>query len=350
MTMVTRRTALRYIGTAALLPATALAAFHDAKKRRSWWDFLFESVVTDPVSLKPTPQSWQNATLTMAWIGHSTVLINFFGTVILTDPVLTKRIGIELLGIVKAGPQRLVEPALTVGEIPKPDLILLSHAHMDHLDTETIRQFPKDIPIITAKNTADVLQNLNRKNVKELDWGEYSECCGLRIEALRVKHFGWRYPWEEDRSRGNWNGRSFNAYLLSKNGHTILFGGDTAYQEYFKEIGNRGISVTAAIMPIGAYDPWIHNHCTPEQAIQMAQHVNAKFFFPIHWGTFIQSNEPRYEPIERLQRALTTTTMYLGWSKHGETWSLNNALNSLTEEEKDCIFKAQINTAGWSNW
>lgn len=323
---------------ATVAPGIFLAHATERSPRRSRWEMLFHSQPMAPTPAKPIPQEWSNETISMAWIGHSTVLINFFGVRIITDPVLTDRIGIDLLGLFKIGPQRLIEPALRLEELPKLHLILLSHAHMDHLDIETLRSLPADIPIITAKNTSDVLENLSRKYVKELDWGEYLEHSGVRIEALRVKHFGWRYPWEEDRSRGNWNGRSFNAYLLTRNNHHILFGGDTAHQEFFRELQKREIRVTCALMPIGAYDPWIHNHCNPEEALHMAQDVNAQYFFPIHWGTFIQSNEPTNEPIERLERAIAKTSLRLGWRRHGESWVLKESSPAfLTEEKKERI-------------
>lgn len=345
MVKISRRQTLKYLGIATLTPGLLLPSAFEHKQHRSWWNMLFHSQPMSKPETKPEPQKWSNDSISMAWIGHSTVLLNFYGTIILTDPILTDRIGIDFLGLFKIGPQRLIEPALRVNEIPKPHLIVLSHAHMDHLDIETLRSFPSDIPIITARNTSDVLDNLSRKQVTELDWGETCHCQGVYIEALRVKHFGWRYPWEEDRSRGNWYGRSFNAYLLSKNNHYILFGGDTAYQEYFLEMKKRGITVICALMPIGAYNPWIHNHCTPEQAVQMAEHVGAKYFFPIHWGTFIQSNEPTNEPIERLEYALASTSMKLGWKKHGESWILKEStLPSLTDEEKDSILMSANHT------
>jgi L-ascorbate metabolism protein UlaG (beta-lactamase superfamily) len=331
--MISRRKALKYIGFTTLAPSLLRA---NSANTISWRNRLsvFNSSKIKPIQIKPTPAQWSNDTITIAWIGHSTTLINFFGTIILTDPVLTNKIGVEILGLLKVGSERLVEPALNIDEIPRPHFILLSHAHMDHMDIETICKFPNNIPLIVAKNTSDVLENTLRKKVIELDWGEKYNCSDVHIEALRVKHFGWRYPWEEDRSRGNWNGRSFNAYLLSKNDHYILFGGDTAYQQFFEEVGKRGIYVDCALMPIGAYNPWIHNHCNPEQALEMAQHANAHAFLPIHWGTFIQSNEPTQEPIERVQRAIPSTKMNLGWTRQGETWSLNEQNNTLTKEGK----------------
>lgn len=146
---------------------------------------------------KPDPASWSNDEINIAWIGHATVLINFFGTIILTDPVLFERVGVNFFGIT-FGPSRFTHPALTVDEIPKPDIILLSHAHMDHMDYDTLStivdKYPNQIDCITAFNTADVVEELDWKSLQEIDWNEETELQGIQFKALEVKHFGWRYP------------------------------------------------------------------------------------------------------------------------------------------------------------
>lgn len=298
------------------------AAQSGRKRRRSLFEILFARHDEMPPPVRPTPLTWSNDTITAAWIGHATVLINFFGTTILTDPVFSQRAGLNLFGVYTLGTKRLVVPALSVDELPPIDLVLLSHAHMDHLDLRSLKRFRKDIPFVAAKNTADILRSLRLKSVQELDWGEKTELCGVTIEGLRVTHFGWRFPWEKDRSRGYREGRSFNAYLISKNGKHIVFGGDSAYQEYFKQIGDRNIPIELAIMAIGAYDPWIRVHATPEEAIAMANHMHAKAIMPIHWGTFILSDEPTTEPIERFKAALVSHSPELALEMIGETWKM----------------------------
>ena len=93
-----------------------------------------------PAPAKPRPNEWPNDRLTAAWLGHATVFLNFFGITILTDPVLLRRIGIPL-PFTAIGPKRLTAPALAISELPPIDLILLSHAHFDHLDWRTLRRF-----------------------------------------------------------------------------------------------------------------------------------------------------------------------------------------------------------------
>jgi L-ascorbate metabolism protein UlaG (beta-lactamase superfamily) len=93
--------------------------------------------------------------------------------------------------------------------------------------------------------------------------------------------------------------RGYNGYLIEAGGFRIVFGGDTAYTDLFRKVRSSK-QVDLAIMPIGAYDPWIRAHCNPEQALAMANHVGAEFVLPVHHRTFKLSNEPLEEPMERL--------------------------------------------------
>ena len=276
---------------------------------------------------KPEPTKWKNDEINIAWIGHSTVLINFFGTTILTDPVLFERIGVSIFGMT-FGPGRFTHPALTVDEIPKPDIVLLSHAHMDHMDYESLSSivdlYPNEIDCLTSYNTSDVIVELEWKSLQEIDWNQQVKLQDITFSALEVKHFGWRYPWEKDRSKGYMkDGRSYNAIILDKNGKKILFGGDTAYHEMFKPLQNENIEIV--IMPIGAYQPWRKNHCNPEEALIMAsQHIGAKYFIPIHTKTFKQGTEPIDEPLSWLNNSIDKYDIELGLDDIGKTFTLKS--------------------------
>ena len=318
--MTTRRKFLGALGAGMLAPHALMP--QDPKSRTSRMFSFLEDHEIQPAPFHPEPKLWDDSTITVAWIGHATVFINFFGTKIITDPVFSERVGVNLLGLTTLGPKRLYAPAVRFEDLPPVDIILLSHGHMDHLDIPTIELFDGNIPVVMAKNTTDILQNTPRKSVIELDWGQQAKVLDIEVEAGEVQHFGWRFPWENDRSRGFWSGRSYNAYLLSKNGRHIVFGGDTAYHEHFRTLGERGISVDLAIMPIGTYEPWIRNHCNPEQAIEMSGHMNAKAILPIHWNTFVMSDEPVEEPIQRFKAALADVPERIALEAIGQTWTL----------------------------
>jgi len=287
-----------------------------------WLGYLFREWTIEswrriaPAFAKPEPSKWSDMQVTLAWLGHSTVLINFLGVTILTDPVLFPRIGIRLPGLT-IGPKRLTAPALTHEELPKIDLILLSHAHFDHLDLRTLRCFDETTSVITARATADLLKPAPFCDVAELDWGESkmlnSAPGQIDIAAFPVKHWGART--QRDTHRG------YNGYLIERSGHRIIFAGDTAMTENFAALRRHG-AIDVAIMSIGAYNPWIQSHCTPEQAVQMANAADAHFIVPVHHQTFRLSFEPFCEPIERFEAALNKTPERIALREIGETFAL----------------------------
>ena len=274
-----------------------------------------------PAAARPTPNEWPNDRLTAAWLGHSTVLLNFFGVAILTDPVLFPRIGVRL-PFCTVGPKRLTEPALTFAELPPIDLVVLSHAHFDHLDTRTLHRFGPRTQVVTARRTRDLLRWTRLREITELDWGEthrLSTAGGeLLVRAFRVNHWGGRLHYDTF--------RGYNGYILERAGRRVLFGGDTALTNEFQSLrDDRPIDL--AIMGIGAYQPWIRTHCTPEQAIAMADMAGARFIMPVHHQTFKLSFEPFDEPIERFVRAMANQPERIALRKIGETFVLPDQLS-----------------------
>jgi L-ascorbate metabolism protein UlaG (beta-lactamase superfamily) len=251
-----------------------------------------------PAPEHPNPKAWGDRGLYAAWLGHSTVLLKIDGVTILTDPVFSMRAGIGLgpvsLGLT-LGLKRLVAPALTVPELPKIDLILLSHAHMDHFDLPSLRRLARrGTAVVTAAKTGDLLPVDAYQGVRELGWGERAAVGPLAIRAFQVNHWGARM--RSDTYRG------YNGYTIEGGRYRVLFGGDTAITTEFRGLkGSRPYDL--AIMPVGAYNPWIRAHCTPEQAWRMANDAGMEFFLPVHHQTFALSREPYLEPIERVYAA-----------------------------------------------
>ena len=247
-----------------------------------------------PAPHHPDFSHWPQTGVHAAWIGHSTVLLSIDGFTILTDPVFGSRIGLNV-GPVTLGLKRLVEPAATPKQLPRPDLILLSHAHMDHFDLPSLQRLEhRDTMVVTAARTSDLLRINRYGTVRELAWNESSQIGPVTIKALPVRHWGARM--RNDTFRG------YNGYLIETSRYRVVFGGDTAYTDSFHQVRSSR-PVDLALMPIGAYDPWISAHCTPEQALTMANHAGANFILPIHHQTFQLSSEPQTEPIARLLAA-----------------------------------------------
>ena len=268
-------------------------------------------------------------TTTITRIGHSTVLIQLPYLTILTDPVLFSRIGVKLGSWTLLGLKRYTPPALTVSELPPIDLVLLSHAHMDHLDTQTLlaltRKQPYQITVITAFNTVRWIKEYQWKEIYELDRDQELDLLGIRITAGETRHRWARYPWNPDRSQEKLNGAGHNSYMIefqqNKQKKEIVFWGDSAYTHAFKKWSTEHVDV--AIMPIGEYDPFRFQHCTPEESLKMAKDMNSKVFIPVHWNTFVMSKEKKTAPMERLKAALEIdSTIKLGLEDIGKKYIL----------------------------
>lgn len=238
--------------------------------------------------------------------------MGFYGFHIITDPALFRRIGADTcLGTI--GPKRLVAPALSPGQLPPIDLVLLSHAHMDHMDLPTLRALPGRPRTVTAYATEDLLEHTQPAHPIALRWGERARVVtsngDAEVQAFEVKHWGAR--WRHDRYRG------YNGYVVAREGKKIIFGGDTAWIDSFRGLRTAG-PFEFAIMPIGSYQPWVSAHCSPEQAVGMANDAGADYLLPIHFKTFAFGREGTTEPMIRLQAALESQR--IGWREVGETF------------------------------
>ena len=266
-----------------------------------------------PATGTPTPNNWPDNAITLAWLGHATVLINFYGVRILTDPALFPRIGIDAW-ITTVGPLRLTACALSPSALPDIDLVLVSHAHFDHLDRPSLAAIPGRPAAVMASATSDLLPRRRYSSVREMRWNEsvrVNTAHGdVEVRAIEVKHWGARL--RNDTHRG------YNGYILRREGRALLFGGDTAYTPLFTSYRRHG-PYDAAIMPIGAYDPYIRNHCTPEQSVAMADAAGARLFVPIHHKSFQLSHEPFSEPIVRAEAALAAEQDRLAARDVGDT-------------------------------
>ena len=135
----------------------------------------------------------------------------------------------------------------------------------------------------------------------------------LFVRAFRVNHWGARLQYDDY--------RGYNGYVIERNGHRLIFAGDTALTKDFESLRDNR-SYDLAIIGIGAYQPWIRTHCTPEQAIRMADMAEARFIMPVHHQTFKLSFEPFHEPIERFVSALAASPERIALKEIGETFVL----------------------------
>lgn len=288
-----RRTMLG--GGAALASVGALSY---AAYRR--FPLFFEQCVSEmklpilPPPRVPHPGKWPDKGVHSAWLGHSTVLLKVDGYTVLTDPVFSDRAGIDLM-LFTVGVKRMVAPALSIRQLPHVDLILVSHAHMDHLDTPSLRKLEsKATEVVMASHTSDLIRPERYGRVTELGWGQRARAGAASVTAFEVRHWGARM--QTDTYRG------YNGYVIEINKRRIVFAGDTALTDTFRAV-RAGGAVDLAIMPIGAYNPWIRVHCSPEQAWRMVNDAGAEYVLPVHHRTFHLSREPLEEPLGRLLSA-----------------------------------------------
>lgn len=296
--MFRRRTFVGTAGAAAGLSGAAYAAYRSAP---GFWKNFYDDLgrtVREPESI-PNPALWPDEGLHAAWIGHSTVLLKIAGVTVLTDPIFSDHAGIHV-GVLSVGVKRVVQAALEPAALPLIDVILLSHAHMDHMDLPSLRRLESAVStVVAARHTTDLIRVPRYRNVHEIGWGEQVRLGPLTIRAVEVRHWGARM--RVDTYRG------YNGYQLQAGRYSVLFAGDTAYTDVFGSL-RRNKAHDLIVMPIGAYNPWVSNHCTPEQAWKMSQQAGFERLMPVHHQTFPLSSEPFHEPIERLLLAAGSNT------------------------------------------
>lgn len=300
-----------------LLAATVLATAGKVARNT-----LAASAVEEPASAKLDPAGWSDRKLTIANLGHATLAMNYYGVRVISDPTLFDRVGLAFDSVLTIGPRRHIAPPLTASGIGAIDVILITHAHMDHLDIPSLEALPKTATVIACAKCAALIRPLGFSEVRELNWGESTTVKGLTVTAMPARHWGTRWP-----PFGIEYG--FNSYVLDRDGHRMLLACDSAYTDVFGNLASHPPEVAA--FSIGAYDPWIHNHANPEQVWTMFRQSHARYLIPIHWGTFRLSKEPMDQPMSRLVAAAGESSNEIVLRQIGATWTAPEAAVANTD-------------------
>jgi L-ascorbate metabolism protein UlaG (beta-lactamase superfamily) len=262
----------------------------------------------------------------VTWIGHSTFLIQMAGLNIVTDPVWARRMAFQ---------KRLAPPGIELSDMPSVDVVLISHAHYDHLHVASLRKLRGSKKMIVPAGLRKKLMIRGFLQSQELHWWEETTFHGVKFSFVPAQHWTRRNPW--DMNTSHWGGW----VLQIDHGPTIYFAGDSGYFRGFNEIGRR-FNIGVALMPIGAYDPeWFmaSQHVSPEEALQAFLDVKAKYFVPMHYGAFKLSDDTPAEALQRLEAArarLGIPEEKLILLQHGETMRFeSHQLNSETPQVKD---------------
>jgi L-ascorbate metabolism protein UlaG (beta-lactamase superfamily) len=233
--------------------------------------------------------------LGITFIGHSSFFIQIGGRKVLIDPVFAER----LIAL-----RRLRRPGVKIKDLPAIDMVLLSHAHMDHLNRPSLRRIVAHNNKVSGRapiavvpwGVEDLVKDLGFARVVTLEWWQTKSIGGLELTMTPCKHWGARFF--KDTHRG------FGGYVIRGGGHALYHSGDTAYFDGFTHIGKR-LKPEIALLPIGAYRPDSYRgvHTCPEEALQAFLDLGARRMIPMHYGTFRLSQEPMDEPVERLMAA-----------------------------------------------
>ena len=230
-------------------------------------------------------------------IGHATVLLQVAGLNILTDPVWSERVGpLSWLGVKRARP-----PAVAFDDLPKIDVVLLSHSHYDHLDRATLAALQRRDrpPVVTGLEVGRVVPH---NNVVELDWWRRHPLRdGVSVTYVPAEHFSARGPF--DRNVTLWGG-----FVVETPAGAIYFAGDTGAGAHIAAITERFGPMTLSLLPIGAYLPaWFMApvHMNPQEAVAAAETMRSRVAMPIHYGTIRLADDAFDEPLRALHEALS---------------------------------------------
>ena len=231
------------------------------------------------------PRRAEGSALRATLVNHSTVLLQQRGSNILTDPIWSERAS----PLSWAGPRRRRKPGVSWEDLPRIDVVLLSHNHYDHLDLPTLRRLaaPGDSTFIVPAGVGRLLCAQNLGPAHELDWGESFSLAGFTIHCVPALHFSSRGLF--DRNRTLWCG-----YVIESPERLVYFAGDTAFGPHFSWIRERFGSPRLALLPIGAYEPrWFMSpvHMGPDEAAKAHDILGSTTSIAIHHGTFQLADE-----------------------------------------------------------
>jgi L-ascorbate metabolism protein UlaG (beta-lactamase superfamily) len=240
------------------------------------------------------PVLTRNGELALTFIGHSSFFLQAGGKSVLLDPNFA-----QWLFVLK----RLRHPGLRIQDLPAIDLVLVTHAHFDHLHRPSLRAIARHTErmrglapsIILPHNVTDLVADLGFREIIELRWWETCDFDGLKITHVPSRHWGARIIKDDHRAYGG--------YVLRSRHDSLYHAGDTAYFEGFREIGRR-LHPKLALLPIGAYNPpaFRANHTSPEDAVRAFVELGARWMVPMHYGSFRLSHEPMDEPLKLLAK------------------------------------------------
>jgi L-ascorbate metabolism protein UlaG (beta-lactamase superfamily) len=271
------------------------------------------SVTTD---LKHLPED----SLSITWFGHSSYLIHDQGKNILVDPVFSERASPVQFAGMKSYDGTMV---YNIEDFPELDMVIISHDHYDHLDYNSIvklKSKTKKFCVPLGVGAHLVYWGVNEDQIQEFDWWESADVFPeVNLTSTPARHFSGRGFSE--------NKTLWSSYVLSIHGYKIFIGGDSGYDDTFKNVGNKFGPFDLVILECGQYDAqWPYIHMMPEETIQAALDLKAETLLPVHWGKFTLALHPWKEPIERALEKAKSLPLRITTPLIGEPVLLNKTL------------------------
>ena len=234
----------------------------------------------------------------ITYIGHATLLLDFGGVRILTDPNFDP----ALAGFLR----RVAPPGIALDALPALDAILVTHAHADHLSFSSLDGLPRDVPIYAPPAVMQWLRRRGYRQAEAIAPGDSVKVGQVRLSAAAAKHLGSRYGVDRWRSAAN-------MYLLEGERSTCFFAGDTGlspdtHRLVAERIHQQGRGLDLALLPIG-HAPWWKpryrtGHLSYDDALTLWERLGARWFVPYHWGTFHHMTSGPFDAIHRLRDRL----------------------------------------------
>jgi len=245
----------------------------------------------------PVPKN-NSENLTITFVNHSTFLIQWGGINILTDPIWSERTS----PVSFAGPKRMRPPGIRFKDLPKIDVVLISHNHYDHLDLPTVKKLEREFaPLFVVPLGVDLfLKNKGITNITVMDWWEEFSYSSFNIACVPAQHFSGRGMGDRDQTL--WAG-----YVIMHEQKSIYFVGDTGYGSFFENIKQKYAPIEVALIPIGAYKPeWFMSpiHISPSEAVKVHKELGIGTSLAMHYGTFPLADDGKEDPVNDLQKAL----------------------------------------------
>lgn len=247
----------------------------------------------------PPPRRVSGRTVHVTFVNHATVLIQMDGLNILTDPVFSDRVGPAPW----LGQRRFRSPGIRFEDLPRIDVVLLSHDHYDHFDVPTLQRLYRAFhpKIVTGLGNGELLRAAGIGGAAETDWWqEVAVGDGVHIRAVPVQHWSGRTL--GDHCRRLWAG-----FVIEGAKDTVLFAGDTGWGKFYDLIHRRYSRFRLAILPIAPFIPrwYMHRkHESPADAVHAAQLLHAATSIPIHWGTFELGDDGQHEAVDSLEATI----------------------------------------------